>query len=242
MTNATPERTAKAILQEALDTIKATFWIKAAEFHWAYSEEEPLKCIAVTVGEGFDTSEENIDDEGKGRVTGVCSIGALALANVTLWESPLESWDTISTRDPLTYAAGAALVEAILDKEPYWALDYHTVGGLIAAWNDNDDTTREDVVDAFTRALESPLLAPENTELWGVDYQSNHSEEVRYPVNPLHFASEEAAQEFITKVQEAPVKDVNKEDVDLAQYVAITLSNYRSTMAPMVKREMLVRA
>lgn len=179
-TTTTPEHDAKAMLQEALDTIKATYWIQNTEFTWAEASqvgweddgftvkwdwtpwEEIEKAIEVPVSDALDQgSESRQQREGKGKVTGVCSIGALTLAETTLYDIPLEPYENRASWDFPLWLTGVSLAKAI------WSIEgadfYGEHGGaewasVIATWNDRPVTERDDVINSFTKALEDPLL------------------------------------------------------------------------------------
>lgn len=192
-----PQHNAKAILQEALDTIKATYWITGTEFtlipisDW----EAANKSIDATLD--LETSNWGTNfyevDTAKAKVSGVCSIGALALANCTLYNEPLQSWDIMSSWDLETWKAGAALAMAILTEFPRRYADESDPGAVIASWNDDPGRTREEIVASFEKALDNPLL---NCAVpYTIVYPSSYS--TAQISGHLWFASETAARVFL---------------------------------------------
>jgi hypothetical protein len=200
-----PVHDAKAIVAEALDTIKATFWVQGDEFNFAYGDYNSItggysfddwdaveKAIMVDAHDEAIMGESAINPStNKAKVVGVCSIGALALANVTLYDEPLKSWDLLVDRDFETWKAGAAVAMAIHTNEPDW-FSSESIGSSIASWNDATDRTREEIIAAFERALESPLLAAKHPvwltkeNSWGATI-----------IIRVYFADEAAAQAFL---------------------------------------------
>lgn len=174
---------AKALMQEALDTIQATYWIQNKEFTFAegtrvdmiadpasgewvpstYDWSDWEKCNKFILAEIDDDYEleRPYANNSQAKVTGVCSIGALTLAEVTLYDMPLLPFESRSEWDLGLYLAGAALAMAIWnnDHKLYERAGDHA--GCIANWNDASGRTRGEVVDMFTKALESPLLTME---------------------------------------------------------------------------------
>lgn len=200
-----------AIMTEALDTIKATFWIKGDEFTfasgdydmnggytWGNWETVNKAILAELDDEVWDDHSDRVNPEvGKAKVVGVCSIGALALANVTLYDEPLTTWDNISGRDAHSWMAGAALAQTILEettKEHFCRLDNHNeAGSIIAAWNDADGRTREEVIEMFTKALAHPLATADTA--FKLQYQMPGN---TYPYGiGIYFASEQEFEDFI---------------------------------------------
>lgn len=206
-----PETThnAKDILVEALATIKATFWVQGEEFSIAAgtvlswnqdkrdydydftSWDQIEKAFVIDADKAPGHCGQQINPKTrKLKVTGVCSIGAIALANVTLYDEPLSAWHAIAERDIETWKAAAAVAMAIQESDPNWCSG-ELPGNCIASWNDAEDRTREQVIDSFERALQNPLLdSPAPVEIlrqldWG-------------PTSlRLWFADEEAAQAFL---------------------------------------------
>jgi hypothetical protein len=206
-TNEPKAHNAKDILQEALDTIQATFWIQGDEFNFVYATyvgagsesrwdewEKVNKAILAELGDGFTHGGLVNPTTDKAKITGVCSIGALALANVTLYNEPLASWDAISGWDLETWKAGAALVSAIYEgnTEADW-YDMDNLGTTIARWNDYTQRTREEVIDVFTKALKDPMLTA--TVPVEILYRGS-SGEYTYSTK-LYFPDEAAAQAFL---------------------------------------------
>ena len=160
---AKPQHNAKAILTEALDTIKATFWVAGKEFDFALVSvwDDLDKAIEARVDDDVQSYAGTVVHEGnkKVKVTGVCSIGAISIANCTLYDEPIQPWDSIAQWDLETWKAGAALAMTILDEGLYPYSACTDPGEIIASWNDADDKTRDDIIPAFEKALQSPLLA-----------------------------------------------------------------------------------
>jgi hypothetical protein len=205
MPDTTTVHDAKAIVAEALDTIRATFWVQGDEFHFAWGQYNTItggydfedwdaveKAILVDAREGAMLTDGVINkDAKKAKVTGVCSIGALALANVTLYDEPLQAWDSIVDRDLETWKAGAAVAMAIHTEFPDW-YSGESIGSSIASWNDDTERTREEIIAAFERALESPLLAAQHP-VWLT--KENHWGATI--IIRVYFADEAAAQAFL---------------------------------------------
>lgn len=186
-------RSTIAILQEALDTITATYWIKGDEFSFIYQGdiEHTEKKIGVQLDNSWSWDTSTINPEGKAAIKGVCSIGALALASYTLYDEPLASFNTACERDPLVLAASAALVAVIVEQEGHWLINYDSMGSLIAAWNDEDSRTREEVVKMFAAAMKHSLATTDT--LWGLEYTSHDWTSL---TNVLYFATKDEAEAF----------------------------------------------
>lgn len=195
---------AKAILQEALDTITATFWIKGDEVMLAeasetyeydkydWSDWEAINKAILIDLDADDYRGKGNPETGKGKVIGVCSIGAIALANVTLYDEPLQGFNEINERDIETWKASAALLMEILARDEYFYDGGH-MGTEIAAWNDAESRTREQVIEVFKAALKSPLL--DSTVPSEITYTYGNSEMVRR--TSLYFGNDELAGRFI---------------------------------------------
>lgn len=191
---------AKDILAESLATIQATFWVQHVEAKFAAIDlwDDIDKGIIASPDEnaGYANLHFFTDDDhdNKVKVTGVCSIGAIALANVTLYDEPLDSFSSIAMRDIETWKAAQALAQVIVEGEPGF-LDEDS-GATIANWNDFHGRTREEIVAAFEKALASPLLV--GTEFYLIVGESPEG------IETVHhfFTSEEKAREFIATPSE----------------------------------------
>lgn len=156
---------ARAILLEALDTIEATFWVRNEEFKFAsladVEPDDPSAHVKVAPVGGPDDQYSWRRDvvDGKLGVTGVCSVGAVALARSTLYGTPLGAYDTCAAVDPRVRGAGCVLADTIVRRDVKHMVDCTEEAGMIASWNDQVGVTRTDVVATFRAALESPLLA-----------------------------------------------------------------------------------
>lgn len=249
----TVEHSAKAILTEALDTIKATFWVAGKEFALAQAEaewnettkdydydwkpwEEISKAFVIDVGDDGPFESYKQVNDGKVKITGVCSIGALALANVTLYDEPISHWEDICGYDPHTFLAGAVLANEIVKDglarpvegeeghDPFnphinWRENRNENGSIIAAWNDYPGRTREQVIEMFDRALASPLLTAE--QIYGIVYSGSlmHSSQT-YHVQGVYFPSQQEAEDFWTSSNE------------LTRYLRSWLGTCVATIAP----------
>lgn len=168
-----------ALMEEALDTIKATFWVQNAEYLFAEAEEAGYnsdydtyeydwsdwetvnKFISAGISDDYrydlDEADNKIKD-GKAKVTGVCSIGALALAEVTLYDQPLQPFESRASWDLPLYLTGVALAKVIWNSESYRYVKGQNPSYTIASWNDTEGRTRDEVIEAFEKALKDPLL------------------------------------------------------------------------------------
>lgn len=191
------KRSVKDILVQARDDIAITYWVQNKEFdygNWDYIDELP-KYREVKVEKNVDDAvvkDATVDADGritsgKAAITGVCSIGAVALATMTLYDVPLDDYSSIAERDPYTRAAAHILAAAITAKEPEY-VGYDSEAELIATWNDYNGRTRDEVLDVFDDAIKHPLVAAE--ELWGIRCAHND------PINGIVFATEHEAEQF----------------------------------------------
>jgi hypothetical protein len=167
------------ILTESLDILERTFWVVGSEF-----------ANLDTVGDSDEISWDKYlsvpDDKGNLQVTtGVCSIGALALAKSlhdvkTQGHSTLDSYDNVSTYDWPTMVSGRVLANGIMEllgeQGALSQLEYQAGQGhrdLIIWFNDtyngggqrSQDDGRANVVAAWKKALDNP--ASRSDELWG---------------------------------------------------------------------------
>lgn len=168
------------LLAEALDTIRSTFWIQNKEIvfaipdsHWDeetavlthdWSEWEKVnKFILADLDVCYEGDGESYINPrtSKAKITGVCSIGALTLADTTLYDVPLQPFESRARWDFPLYLSGVALAKAILlSEDEDWHMEHggNEQASIIAAWNDSRDTTRTMVIARFTEALNDPLL------------------------------------------------------------------------------------
>lgn len=191
-----PEPTAKQLLAEALDTIEASYWIRAALFAASAPDkvgEAKHKLVDVTYNS--DISTRHMVD-GKTAITGVCSLGAMALAECLLGARPLTGWESIRDRSLEARKAEMLLVNAIAELFPgHWG--YGTEPNeIIINFNDHSSRERDDVIAVFRHAMESPLHKA--STWWCVLVVDDGPNVVCDPA--LAFASSADAQAFIDEV------------------------------------------
>lgn len=199
---------AREILRQAGDYIESSFWIQDDQidnnkFMWesvttagTYNWEPSLSdhpVVAVKAGDVEDVEDSGFESAAGAKVysavTGVCSIGALALANAAFRDDYYRPYEELCRHNFDTRLAGEVLAQVIQDTESGEHLSYvqmsngssrkvannswHNLhntqpdhASIIAEWNDGP-ITREDCVALFRVALEHPLL--DATEIWTFD-------------------------------------------------------------------------
>lgn len=170
-----PKRSTKALLEETLDIITATFWIQGDEYKHEEIVGQPEKFKSViVVPNTTDPSAQRPNEvvwnedhtKGEAKVTGVCSVGAIALAEMTLYDVPLMGYNHIRDRDVYVKAAEAAVAMSVMENArcscvAIGARDMDTITG----WNDCSATDRAQVIAIFTAALAGPLVKAR--KIWG---------------------------------------------------------------------------
>lgn len=172
-----PDITPVGILSQALEHINATFWVQRTEFSvssWNSELPEDVKQskhLELKLDQGRKTAV----------ITGFCSIGALALARLVMDEDladeseDMPGYAGLAQSDPSTRIAGAALARAIMEigyesnsssvwtfRNKYSSDPMETIIG----WNDEDGRDKEEIVNTFERAIESPLA--QTDEVWTI--------------------------------------------------------------------------
>lgn len=241
MTEKDPIRSTVAILQESLDTIMATYWIKGDGFTfepWALADGP--KIIKAQMSDkwsgGYVTGPEH-----QVKITGVCSIGALALATYTLYDEPLDSFTRVSERDPMTWAAAAALVACMT---PDWYRSISDIASAIAEWNDNELRTREEVIDLFKRAIEHPLATADT--IYGIEIKWSDNM-TACQLAGFNFASEAEANEFIEGLERlrtwrAALTTQPEPALTEAQQVFVYSHELPSSITPFVAKEVTLQS
>lgn len=158
------KRSTYDILAESLDIIVSTYWIKGDEYKFAEPGESKFKLVNH-INNSLNVLDEYLEGN-KARIGGVCSVGALALADMTLYDEPLDGYTNIKSRDVFTQAAEAALSMAVLSK--FTRGDTSRDPSVITDFNDHDETERYEVVEVFTDAVQSPLA--KTKKIWGWQY------------------------------------------------------------------------
>lgn len=174
--------TAPVMLQEAGEMIAATFWVQAEEIDYSSVEAfgngtgrfgddlhnflTDYKHLRLTCGVEPEDSDILV-------VTGVCSIGAMALACVS--HQPMSEregileFSKLAQRDKVCRQAAEALRAVIVrESEAYRGAGYdQDAANVIASWNDGlDETTgRAEVVRYFDLARAHPFAAAEQLYL-----------------------------------------------------------------------------
>lgn len=196
------KHSAHAILAEARETIEITYWVQSKEYQFANWEDvvNLPKHKEVSLHVEFDPDHDEYEDEDviktsdkgerKAAITGVCSLGAIALATYTLYDVPLQEYSNMQQRDPATAMANALLNDAICHMEPYYMSGYGTDGEIVATWNDESGRTREEVLELFDKALANPIAKKD--EAWHPSYAYYSG----YRMVPLLFATEQEAADF----------------------------------------------
>lgn len=146
-----PNPSPKQILSEAGSILEMSYWIKDAEFNYIAPDELDEHAKYLEVGKG-DTKEY---------LSSVCSIGAIAVARCQKGGDPeLVTFGTLFDEDWNTQRAGYALAAEVWEASGTPA--YDPPADVIAEWNDEKKRTRPQVLKAFAKALESPLLTAKN--------------------------------------------------------------------------------
>jgi hypothetical protein len=165
------------IYQEYLASLPKYLWVK----HWVdtdYSGDEPTPVVVEKP------------------LVGVCSIGAIALANALIKDKPMQSFEALVDTDWASAVAGYALARVIWDNG--W--DYNhlsdALASQIASWNDHNE--REHVITGFELASKHPVAQAE-TEIPLLSYQSSHSSSPCWAY--YAFADVEEAERFIAFVK-----------------------------------------
>lgn len=192
-----------AILKQAREDIAITYWIQNKEFdygNWDVIESLPKykEVNVVDYNDGDTRTKETKDGKKVAAVTGVCSIGAVALATMTLYDVPLDTYSQIASFDQHTKAAGHLLADVVARQDPGYSVGADTEGETIANWNDAGDRTREQVLAAFDKAIAHPLIEAE--VLWGLSTPDMYS--VGYYC-ALLFTTEQEAQSFADKLNKS---------------------------------------
>lgn len=142
---------ARVILTEAYDTLAASFWIKSDETRSLSSYyDSPLdlptdvKAIAVKAGDGKYKA-----------VTGMCAVGALAMARAMMDDEPVQEWGNLVAVDRSARIAAEALAWAILQEERYTGeIDPTTkVTSVITYWNDQPERDKDEVLATWNKAI-----------------------------------------------------------------------------------------
>lgn len=193
------KRSVKDILVQARDDIAITYWVQNKEFdygNWDYIDSLPkYREVKVEHYNDGDVRTKETTEGKKAAITGVCSIGAVALATMTLYDVPLSQYSDIAERDGYTKAAGHILAAAIVETDgPGW-MGYDNEAELIATWNDYNGRTRDQVLAVFDAAIKHPLI--EATELWGI-----RSGAWGEPIHGILFGSLQEAREFCDLVSD----------------------------------------
>ena len=213
----------REILSQALDTLRATYWIKGEEFnqdHKVYFTSEQAAKIQKIRGLSpvhrrikrlFKLGEPDWDGlekavvipsqvrEGNNFVvTGVCSIGAMALVNATVKGTELIEFDALSDSDFEHHRAGMALAQAIQDAYPDQAAPavWCTYPGIIADWNDDEERERKQVLAAFKAAIEGPWV--ERKDWWRI----GKAADPRVYLPPV-LRSKAAAEKFAAQLEDS---------------------------------------
>jgi hypothetical protein len=180
---------AAEILSQAVDTIKATYWIQNDEVeHDAYGISinpefgappkwwklgMDTKKLARALAKDLEIpklkvlSVEEDDTEGWTQInyiTGVCSIGAMALAEAVTKNEHLTEFHYLYNNDWEHHIAARALASAVHPQvlqerhiDDDWGFP-QTAPSFIAGWNDKVGRKKSDVVKAFNQAIIDPML------------------------------------------------------------------------------------
>lgn len=200
------EPTAREVLTQALDYLEQSFWIKRQDFSVPPSTawDTVEKFIKVPASSDYYTNAK-ADAAGFHKLTGVCSVGAMAVARSVLRNTGLQSFGTFSMLGREMQWAAMVLAQAIYAGRPprtqhLMEMQCCNYGRFIATWNDDYNTTREEVLATFAAALEHPLL--DATEGFAIAMQHLNSLTKQPYSSPsantgLVFLTEEAAQAAI---------------------------------------------
>lgn len=211
------KHSAHAILAEARETIEITYWVQSKEYEFANWEDvvNLPKHKEVTLHVHFDPDHDEYEDddviktsdkgERKAAITGVCSLGAIALATYTLYDVPLAEYSNMQDRDPYTALANALLNDAICRMEPDYLNGYGLGGEIVATWNDETGRTREEVLALFDKALDNPIAKKDEAWHIGFSYYGGYKEV------PLLFVTEQEAKDYATLVMAETQKYIQDE-------------------------------
>lgn len=211
---------AKEILRQSAETIGASFWMRGDEISFVDEDEGESvdKWLDVVVGKSWGPTWQGEEK----KVTAVCSIGAMALA-VTLLDKqkPLEEYDHYITSDFEMLKASLALIHSVYTPDELIESGVDNPGEAIADWNDNPNTSKDDVIEGFRKAMESPILGL--TEIWALCYEYSGSP-IKFP--GVFFATEDKARLALADFRAYYESyDEEKDDFDLdGSKLAVQLS------------------
>jgi hypothetical protein len=142
-----PNPTPKQILSEARALLEQTYWCQDTEFEYVRKDDLDEVPKYLELGKG----------PNKEYVSSVCSIGAIAVAHCQKTESDeLFCFNYLFDTDWNTMRAGYALAAEVWSASDISPSE--PPADIIADWNDTKSRTRAQVLKAFAKALESPLL------------------------------------------------------------------------------------
>lgn len=195
---------ARIILTEAYDTLAMSYWIKGDETRAAGTWDNIFdiqlneKFIAVPTGDGKYRA-----------VTGMCAVGALAMARAMQDGQPVEEWSSLMSRDRSAAIAAEALAWAIWQNEDYAkSIELGSkVASVITSWNDSPEREKDQVLETWKHALDNcPFLDMGDEDslyhLWMDGVYFNH-----------RYASEAEAQAALKRIQDKTPKGLFEQRV-----------------------------